>query len=386
VASPILLADPHRQYLELRNAIDDAISAVISRGVFTPDEQVDAFEAEFAAWIGLPHAVAVASGSAALTLALRALGVGPGDEVATTANLDISAVAPISQVGAQPLFVDIEPASHTMSPLDLERRLTTRTRAVVVVHAHGNPAAMSDLLAVAHAAGTPVIEDATLAPGARFGSHRVGALGTVGCFSLAPTKPLGAFGNAGVVVTESAGIAKRVRTLANYGFRADSVAAIRSGTPLATFHYEEAGINASMDELQAAVLRVKLPKIDEWSDRRRSHAATYRVTLADAAGPPVRQVEPVVGAQWAPRSFVIEHARRDDIARLVHERNVRSALNYVPPMHVQGPYGGPSQAGTLPVTERAAEQLLCLPAGPELRPEEVDYAAAALRDTIAQLT
>ena len=386
-ALPILLADPHRQYLELRSAIDDAINAVVGRGVFTPDEQVEGFEAEFAAWIGLPHAVAVASGSAALTLALRALGVGPGDEVAITANLDISAVAPISQVGAQPLFIDIDAATHTMSPSDLERRLTTRTRAVVVVHAHGNPAAMSDLLTVAGIEGLPVVEDATLAPGARVGGHRVGAIGAVGCFSLAPTKPLGAFGNAGIVVTRSENVAvggcERWPTTVS---GAESVAAIRSGTPLATFQYEEPGINASMDELQAAVLRVKLPWIDEWSERRRAHASTYRTKLSELAGTPVRQVDAGAEAVWAPRSYVIEHDRRNHIARLLHGVNVRTALNYVPPMHVQAPYGGPSRVGTLPATERAAAQLLCLPVGPELSSEEIEYAATAVRDAIAQLT
>ena len=382
----IRLADPHRQYLELRSAIDEAIHHVVDRGVFTPDEQVAALEAEFAAWIGLPHAVGVASGSAALTLALRALDVGPGDDVAVTANLDISAVAPISQVGAEPRFVDIDSATHTMSPLKLERRLTDRTRAVIAVHCHGNPAAMSDLVAVASARAIPVIEDATLAPGARVGSRRVGAIGTVGCFSLAPTKPLGAFGNAGMVVTRSAEIAERVRIIANYGFRADSIAAIRAGTPLATFHYDEPGINASLDELQAAVLRVKLSIIDEWSDRRRAHALAYRAALAELTGTAVREMTAGPGATWAPRSYVIEHERRDHIARRLDSQGVRTALHYVPPLHVQAPYGGPSETGTLPATERVSDRLLCLPLGPELTSEEIGYAATIVRDTVAELT
>ncbi len=383
--SPILLSDPQRQYLELRDDIDDAVATVIGRGVFTPDIQVQALEAEFAEWNGLPFAVGVGSGSAALTLALNALDVGPGDHVAVTANLDISAVAPISRVGAEPLFVDIDPATHTMSPADLERRLTDRTRAVVVVHTHGNPAAMTDLLAVADARSIPVVEDATLGPGARVAGRRVGRHGVIGCYSLAPTKPLGAFGNAGMVVTSSREIADRVRVLANYGFRADSVAAIRSGEPLATFHYEEPGINASMDELQAAVLRIKLSMIDEWADRRRANAGTYRSAFA-AIGDALGQLQIVEDALWSPRSYVIEHDHRDRIARLCNEAGVRTALHYVPPLHVQAPYGEPSRAGSLPATEQASSRLLCLPVGPELSPEEVDFAAAAVRNALARLT
>ena len=373
----IPLADPRRQYAELKAEIDEVIGAVVDRGIFTPDEQVGALESEFAGWLGSPYAVGVASGSSALTLALRSVGVGPGDEVVITANLDISVVGPITQVGAQPRFVDIEGGTQTMAPEALAHGLGARTGAVVVVHCHGHVAALRAILEEAATHGVPVIEDATLAPGAWYADRRVGSFGTVGCFSFAPTKPLGAFGNAGMVVTSSEEIARRVRTLANYGFREDSIAAIRSGRPGATFRYTEPGINATMDELQAAVVRIKLRRIDEWAGRRRSYAATYRRALQDSEDRVVLPVERE-GGRSAPRFFVARIPRRDQVAEMLFADGIRTAMNYVPPMHVQPPYGHPGRIGTLPVTERISDELLCLPLAPELGAGEIEYSASRL--------
>ena len=373
----IPLADPRRQYAELKDEIDEVIGAVVDRGIFTPDEQVGALESEFAGWLGSPYAVGVASGSSALTLALRSVGMGPGDEVVITANLDISVVGPITQVGAQPRFVDIEAGSQTMDPEALARSLCRRTGAVVLVHCHGHVAALREILEEATTRGIPVIEDATLAPGAWYADRRVGSFGTVVCFSFAPTKPLGAFGNAGMVVTSSEEVSRRVRTLANYGFREDSIAAIRSGRPGATFRYAEPGINATMDELAAAVVRIKLGKIDEWAGRRRSHAATYRRALQDSGDRAVLPAERE-GGRSAPRFFVVRIPRRDQVAEVLFADGVRTALNYVPPMHVQPPYGHPGRIGTLPVTERISDELLCLPVAPELGVDEIEYSASRL--------
>jgi dTDP-4-amino-4,6-dideoxygalactose transaminase len=384
VLVPIRLSNPRRQYLELHDEIDAAFAAVVDRGVFTPDREVEAFEVEFSGWLGVDFAVGVASGSAALFLAMRALGVGPDDEVATTANLDISAVAPISQLGAEPLWIEIDPATHTMSPKDLEQKITTRTRAVVVVHCHGTPAAMDDVVRIARRRGLAVVEDATPAPGAFVGSRRVGALGDVGCFSLAPTKPLGALGNSGVVVTGDAEVAERVRVHANYGFAMDSVAEIRSGMPGATFRYVEAGVNATMDELQAAVLRVKLRHIDAWADRRREHAESYRSSLRSLEG--LTLPGPHAGTTPAPRAFVVEHDHRDQIMERLHADGVQSALNYYPALHLQAPYGFPEAVGTLPVTERVVRDLLCIPVGPELSPDEVAHVATATRSAVLSVS
>lgn len=373
----IPLADPRRQYAELKAEIDEAIGAVVDRGIFTPDEQVGALETEFAGWLGSPYGVGVASGSSALTLALRSVGVGPGDEVVITANLDISVVGPITQVGARPRFVDIEGRTQTMDPEMLARGLRPRTGAVVVVHCHGHVAALREILEEAASHGIPVIEDATLAPGALYADRRVGSVGMIGCFSFAATKPLGAFGNAGMVVTSSEEIARRVRTLANYGFREDSVAAIRSGRPGATFRYEEPGINATMDELQAAVVRIKLRRIDEWAERRRSNAAIYRRALKDSGDRVVLPAERRRGRS-VPRFFVARIPRRDQIAQVLYQDGIRTAMNYVPPMHVQPPYGKPEQVGTLPVTERVSDELLCLPLAPELGVGEIEYSASRL--------
>ncbi|WP_420614339.1 DegT/DnrJ/EryC1/StrS family aminotransferase [Candidatus Spongiisocius sp.] len=361
----------------MKAEIDEVIEAVVSRGVFTPDEQVGALEAEFAGWMRSPYAVGVASGSSALALALRSVGVEAGDEVVITANLDISVVGPITQVGARPRFVDIEAGTQTMDPEALAHSLCRRTGAVVLVHCHGHVAALRKILDEASSRGIPIIEDATLAPGAWYADRRVGSFGTVGCFSFAPTKPLGAFGNAGMVVTSSEEIARRVRTLANYGFREDSIAAIRSGRPGATFRYAEPGINATMDELQAAVVRIKLGRIDEWAGRRRSYAATYRRVLRDSEDRVVLPVERA-GGRSAPRFFVVRTPRRDQIAEMLHADGIRTAMNYVPPMHVQPPYGDPGKVGTLPVTERISDELLCLPLAPELEAGEIEYSASRL--------
>jgi dTDP-4-amino-4,6-dideoxygalactose transaminase len=373
----VRLCDPRRQYLELQDELDDAIAGVLSRGVFTPDEQVDALEADIAAWMGLPHAVGVGSGSSALTLTLRALGVGRGDEVAVTANLDISAVSPISQLGAHPLWIDIDLRTHNMSPVDLERRLTPRTRAVVVVHSHGIPAALDDLMRVAGHWEVPVIEDVTLGPGARYRGARIGSSGVAACLSMAPTKPLGGLGNAGVVVTHSETVAARVRTLANYGFTSDSIESIRSGLPGATFRYKEAGVNATMDEIQAAVLRVKLRYVDAWADRRRAYSKIYDSILDVFTNEVVGRQEISQEAIAAPRTYVLSHENRDLIAMDLHREGVLTAVHYYPTLHVQSPYGSPEKAGGLPATEGAAEKLLCLPVAPELSEGDVEYAALA---------
>ncbi|MBU05664.1 MAG: erythromycin biosynthesis sensory transduction protein eryC1 [Dehalococcoidales bacterium] len=373
----VRLSDPRRQYLELQDELDDAIAGVLRRGVFTPDEQVDAFEADVAAWMGLPHAVGVGSGSSALMLTLRALGVGRGDEVAVTANLDISAVSPISQLGAHPLWIDIDPRTHNMSPVDLESRLTPQTRAVVVVHSHGIPAALDDLMCIAGHRNVPVVEDATLGPGASYRGARIGSSGVAACLSMAPTKPLGGLGNAGVVVTHSETVAARVRTLANYGFTSDSIESIRSGLPGATFRYEEAGVNATMDEIQAAVLRVKLRYVDAWADRRRAYSKIYDSILNVFTNEVIGRHETSQGAIAAPRTYVLSHENRDRIAMDLYRERVLTAVHYYPTLHVQPPYGSPKKAGDLPATERVAKRLLCLPVAPELSESDVEYAAQA---------
>ena len=373
----VRLADPRRQYLELQDELDDAIAGVLSRGVFTPDEQVDALEADISAWMGLPYAVAVGSGSSALMLTLRALGVGTGDEVAVTANLDISAVSPISQLGAHPLWIDIDPRTHNMSPVDLESRLTPQTRAVLVVHSHGIPAALDDLMRVAGNRDVPVVEDVTLGPGARYRGARIGSSGVAACLSMAPTKPLGGLGNAGVVVTRSETVAAQVRTLANYGFTSDSIESIRSGLPGATFRYKEAGVNATMDEIQAAVLRVKLRHVDAWADRRRAYSKIYDSILNVFTDEVVGRQESSQEAVAAPRTYVLSHENRDLIAMDLHRERVLTAVHYYPTLHVQPPYGSPEKAGGLPATERIAEELLCLPVAPELSESDIEHAALA---------
>ena len=251
-----------QQYESIRVSLDEAISRVTQRGVFTPSIEVEAFEEEFARYVGVRHAVSVASGSMAVMLALRALGIKAGDEVISVPNVDVAASAPIAHAGGRAIWVDILPRSYNLDPDQLEDQITSKTRAIVAVHMYGNPAEMDRILEIAGRFEIPVVEDAALALGAVYRGQQVGTIGHIGCFSFAPGKILGALGKAGMVVTNDADLAKQVRVLSMYGFHPSSIEATQSGSAGARFEYLVEGFNACMDELQAAILRVKLRHLD----------------------------------------------------------------------------------------------------------------------------
>jgi dTDP-4-amino-4,6-dideoxygalactose transaminase len=368
-----------RQHEALEPDLSAAFLRVLRAGSFYPAGEVAAFESELAAWLGVQHVVGVASGSAAISLALRALGIGRGDEVICTSNVDIAVGSPLEQTGARMVLVDIDPRTHQLDPADLERRVTSRTRAVLVVHAYGFPADVDRVLAVTAGADVTVIEDLSVAPGARLGGRRVGGLADVAVGSLAPSKPLGALGQAGFVATSSAEVAEEVRTLANYGFEPDSLRDIQAMRPGARFRYRRAGYNGMMDELLAAGLRIKLTRLDGWVRARRERYDAYQRGLDGID--PEQLALPVVVPRGTPSPRLLPirvPGDRDALVDHLARRGVPATLQYVPPLHHQRLYRR-RRSGALPGTDRAAEQVACLPLYPELTEAEVDHVTGCVR-------
>ncbi|MGQ0551488.1 MAG: DegT/DnrJ/EryC1/StrS family aminotransferase [Armatimonadota bacterium] len=365
---------PHNTRLAAE--IDAAIQAVVADGRFELGKEVDEFERAFAGYIGVRHAVGVHSGTAALHLALRALGVGP-DEVITVANSDPSTVAAIRFAGARPVLVDIEPHSFNMDPAALAAAVTPRTRAVLPVHMYGRPAEMTPILEVARRHHLLVVEDAALAAGAIYRDRQAGAWGDAACFSFAPGKVLGAFGWGGMITTGDGEVARRIKMLRAYGEDPATHPPPSAGFRFATLHPEVQGWNVRLDTLQAAVLLVKLPHLDSMVEERQAIAERYREGLrgthaAIADDPPY--------LRNAYRNFVIRVKHRDTVRRLLFEAGIPTGTHYIPPTHLQPAFqdlGYPK--GSLPETERAADELLTLPIYPGMPIDDVDLVIEQLR-------
>lgn len=366
-----------RLYQRRKAEIDAAIARVIASGRFDWGEEVPAFEAEFAAWNGATHAVCVNSGSAALKVALLALGIGPGDEVITVGNTDIASSSAIHHTGARPVWVDIDPLSKTLDPSAIETALTPRTKAILPVDIYGHPADMPAIMEIARSNGLVVVEDACLALGASIGGQRVGTIADITCFSFAPSKHLGSFGSGGAAVTQDANLAESMRKLSAYGQDRARHYAMHGPGGMGALHHETHGLNERLDEMQAAILRAKLPDLDAMLAERRAQAARYAKELA---GLPLDLPTTQEGVEHAWRNYVIETNDRDGLAAALSERSIATNLTYAPPMHLQpvfAHYNVP--AGSFPVTERSARRLLGLPIGPQLAMSEIDEVIAAAR-------
>jgi len=352
---------PH--YLTLRKEIDDAIHRVLDSGQLILGPEVEAFENEFAAFVGSRGAVGVNSGTDALILALRALEVGPGDEVLTVANAGVPPVAAIRAIGAIPRFVDVSPRTMMIDPDLLEPARTERTRCVLPVHLYGRPAPMSPILEFASAHDLPVVEDCAQAHGARIGGRHVGTFGQIGCFSFYPTKNLGAFGDGGAVVSSDPTLAERLRSLRMYGFREDR-----------TSHIE--GINSRLDEIQAAILRVKLARLDGDLVTRRELAAIYMEGLRDATVTLPALEDDILHAFHL---FVVRARDRGRLVGTLESRGIGYGVHYAEPVHRMPAYaflGDP--AGGLPATETACREVLSLPLYVGLDREKTDRIISAV--------
>ena len=365
MTTSISLVDLKAAYRRLQTEIDAATARVMSSGWYILGPEVAAFESEFAAYLGVEQAVGVASGTDAVLLALRALGIGPGDEVITVAHTAVATVAAIELAGATPRLVDIDAATYTLDPAQLAAAITPRTRAVVPVHLYGAPADMDAVLAVAHAHGLLIVEDCAQAHGARYRGRMVGALGDAAAFSFYPTKNLGALGDGGAVATNRPEVAERLRLLRQYGWRERYVSDVT-------------GTNSRLDELQAAILRVRLRHLDAENTARRRLAARYDAALA---GLPITLPTARADDRAVYHLYVIRTAARDALVAHLRARGIGTGVHYPVPVHRQPAYAhlgcGP---GSLPATEAAAAEVLSLPMYPDLLPTAVDTIAAAIRD------
>lgn len=362
----LLTADPKSDYLAHSAAIHAAIERVLASGVYILGPEVAAFENEFSAYQGGGYTLGVANGTEAIELALRALGVGPGDHVATVANTVTATVSAIEQIGAIPVFVEIDPETLLMAPAALEETLAREggaVRAVVPVHLYGHPAPMPEILACARRHNAVVVEDCAQAHGARLHGRRAGAWGDAAAFSFYPTKNLGALGDGGAVVTRNSMIAERVKLLRQYGWRSRYV----SETP---------GRNSRLDELQAAILRVKLPHLDASNARRRAIANRYHELLRDL--PLVLPPEGDASVEPVFHQYVVRTPRRDDLRTSLQERSIVCGILYPVPVHKQPAYAH-AVTVALPLSERACSEVLCLPCQPSLTDSEIDAVGAAVR-------
>lgn len=343
--------DLQAAYLELKQPIDEAVSRVLSSGWYVLGPEVEAFEAEFADYCGVSHCVGVANGLDALTLALHALEVGPGDEVIVPSNTYIATWLAVSAVGATPVSVEPDPATQNIDPARIELAITSRTKVLLPVHLYGQPADLDPILALAKRHGLKVIEDAAQAHGARYKDRKIGGHGDIVCWSFYPGKNLGAMGDAGAITTQDAELAERVAMLRNYGSREKYV-------------NEAQGVNSRLDPLQAAVLRVKLQVLDEWTERRRDVAALYSEKLAETG-----LVLPHV-PEWADPAwhlYVVRSKQRDSLQAELKDSGISTLIHYPIPPHRQRAYMGLSVAWqSLPVAEHLAGEVLSLPMGPQL--------------------
>jgi dTDP-4-amino-4,6-dideoxygalactose transaminase len=379
----VLFNDVRIQNRRLRDELDAAVRAVIEDGRFELGREVYAFEEAFAAYCGTRFGVSVHSGTAALHLALRALGIGAGDEVVTVANSDLSTVAAVRFAGARPVLVDIDPHSLTMDPAAFLAAITPRTRAVLPVHMYGRPAEMEPILEIARARDLRVIEDAAIAAGATYHGHKVGGLGDAGCFSFAPGKVLGAFGWGGMITTNDPEVARRARMLRAYGEDPAAYPPPAAGFRFAGLHPEVMGWNLRMDTLQAAVLLVKLRHLEAMIAERRAIAARYRERLA---GAPVWLPDDPPGMRHVYRNVVVRVPGRDAVRRVLYEDGIPTGTHYIPPTHLTPAFRDLGYApGSLPRTEEVARELLTLPIYPGLPPEDVDLVADRLRRAVEAL-
>jgi len=358
-------ANPHAQYASHQAEIDQAIARVLEKGRYILGEEAAAFEREFADYIGVRYGVGVGSGTEALHLALRACDVGPGDEVITVAHTAVATVAAIELCGAMPVLMDIDPRSFTLDPTKLEAAITPATRAVIPVHLYGQSADLEPILSLARKRRVRVIEDCAQSHGATYDGRRTGAWGDMACFSFYPTKNLGAIGDGGFVATDDPQLAENARLLREYGWRERYVSDV-------------AGWNTRLDELQAAILRVKLRMLDADNALRRRLASMYDEWLATS--PVILPMEMPYG-QHVYHLYVVRAERRAALQVFLKEHGIGSLIHYPVPVHLQPAYRGRlGDVGSLPETERAAREVLSLPMFPELTEAEVRQVADAVRE------
>lgn len=359
IGSPIPLVDLKRQYSSIRDEIDAAVSAVIQSGNYVMGENTMAFEREFAEYLSIKQGIGVGSGTDALTLSLDALGIKSGSEVITTSFTFTSSVDCIVRNGGVPVFVDINSETYTIDTSQIERQITNKTKAILVVHLYGQPADIDPILELANKHGLLVVEDASQAHGAEYKGRKVGGLGVVSCFSFYPSKNLGAVGDAGMIMTSNSELATKLRELREYG-------------QSRKYYHEFIGVNSRLDEVQAAVLRVKLHHLNRWNQQRRKHAELFQELLSQSDG----FILPIE-AEWSTHIYhlyVIRSRKRESLRQWLKSKRISTGIHYPIPVHMQKSYQSVEYRITsLPVTESHAQEVLSLPLFPEISQDEVKY-------------
>jgi len=364
----IPLVDLKAQLAEIEDEVRAGFDRVLANTAFILGPEVAAFEEAFARFSEVKHCVGVANGTDALEIGLRALDIGPGDEVIVPANSFIASALAVHRAGATPVLVDADPEHHLLDLDGTRAKLGPKTKAIMPVHLYGQMAPMEEVRKVAEDTGVHVVEDAAQAQGARRAGKRAGSLGAVAGTSFYPGKNLGAFGDGGAVLTDSDDIAGRVRALRNYGSDVK-------------YHHPETGFNSRLDALQAVVLSAKLERLDAWNAARRAAASRYAELLADVDGVTLPGTAPDNEHIW--HLYVVRVSRRDEVLRALHGSGVGAGIHYPVPIHLQGAFAhlGHSR-GDFPVTEQAADEILSLPMFPEITPEQQQTVAEALKSVL----
>lgn len=361
----IPFVDLKAQHDSIRKELFDTITQIIDTSSFIMGPAIKDLERDFAEFCGCKHAIGCSSGTSALNLALWALDIGPGDEVITIPHTFIATTEAISVRGAKPVFVDIDPATYTMDTSKLEAAITPATKAIIAVHLYGHPTDMDPLLEIARKHNLKVVEDCAQAHGAEYKGRRVGSLGDIGCFSFFPGKNMGAMGDAGAITTNDDDLATLVNKLRNHG-------------RLGKYEHEMVGYNERLDTLQAAILNVKLPHLNDWNTLRRKHADEYREALADAD---IELPTVASGCTHVYHLFVIRHPNRDGLQKFLKEKGIATGVHYPLPLHMQPAYQDLGyKVGDFPETEKAANEILSLPMFPEMTAEQIKEIADAIKE------
>jgi len=355
--------DLKREYAEIGEELTQAVQRVLKSGWFILGEEVKKFEEEFSKYIGVKYGVGVNSGSDALFLALKALGIGKGDEVITVSHTFISTVDAIVRNGAEPVFVDIEPDTYCIDATKIEEAITNKTKAILPVHLYGHPADMDQIMEIAKKYNLFVIEDACQAHGAEYKGKKVGSIGDLSCFSFYPVKNLGACGDGGMIVTNNEEIAEKLKMLRNYG-------------QSEKYYHDFIGINSRLDEIQAAILRVKLKHLAEWNERRRKVAKLYNELLGDS------EIVTPIEKEYAKHVYHLYVTRckdRDKLQQYLSEREVQTMIHYPIPVHKQKAHLELELDNQLPITEKICNEILSLPMHPFMHIDEVSSIAEVIK-------
>ncbi len=357
---------PVRQYINLKDEIDTAVQKVLNKGNFILGDEVKEFENSIAQYLGVKHAIGVASGTDALQIALMAIDLKPGDEVITTPFTFVATAETIVLLGGKPVYVDIDERTYNINPELIEEKITEKTKAIIPVHLYGQPAEMDKILDIARRYNLYVIEDSAQALGAEYKSRKVCTFGDIACISFFPTKNLGAFGDAGMIVTNNDDLAEKVKMIRVHGSKV-------------RYNHEILGVNSRLDTLQASILLVKLRYLDSWNERRIEIAKKYNEALKDIDEIVIPYSEPYNKHIY--HQYTIRMKRRDELAKFLKEKGIQTAVHYPIPLHLQKvfSYLGYKQ-GDLPISEQCSREVLSLPMFPELRDDEIDYVVKSIKE------